>query len=178
MSLNIILWQKFSKFQVCTVSERLHRNVKKFVLILFWLGGANSPLPSRFFLKNSVKRILWPWNFLTFCSYLSCNFSEISLKRFNKWGEGRQLSGIGLGNIAKSQISIIAKKVAEKVAKCQYFANFFRGVALFDVFYHNFDIWMEIVLLINLIAIFLIFANFAAFLDHTKENADVSKSDG
>ena len=30
----------------------------------------------------------------------------------------------------------------------------------------------------NLIAIFLILANFAAFLDHTKENADVSKNDG
>ena len=30
----------------------------------------------------------------------------------------------------------------------------------------------------NFIAIFLILANFAAFLDHTKENADVSKNDG
>ena len=30
----------------------------------------------------------------------------------------------------------------------------------------------------NLIRIFLILANFAAFLDHTKENADVSKYDG
>ena len=28
------------------------------------------------------------------------------------------------------------------------------------------------------IAIFLISANFTAFLDHTKENADVSKNDG
>ena len=28
------------------------------------------------------------------------------------------------------------------------------------------------------IAIFLILANFAAVLDHTRENADVSKSDG
>ena len=30
----------------------------------------------------------------------------------------------------------------------------------------------------NSISIFLILANFAAFLDHTKENADVSKKDG
>ena len=30
----------------------------------------------------------------------------------------------------------------------------------------------------NFIAIFLILANFAAFLDHTKEDADVSKNDG
>ena len=30
----------------------------------------------------------------------------------------------------------------------------------------------------NFIVILLILANFAAFLDHTKENADVSKNDG
>ena len=30
----------------------------------------------------------------------------------------------------------------------------------------------------NIIAIFLILVNFAAFLDYTKENADVSKNDG
>ena len=30
----------------------------------------------------------------------------------------------------------------------------------------------------NFIAIFLILANFAAFLDHTQENADVSRNDG
>ena len=30
----------------------------------------------------------------------------------------------------------------------------------------------------NFISIFLILANFAAFLDHTKENADVSKNGG
>ena len=30
----------------------------------------------------------------------------------------------------------------------------------------------------NFIAIFLILGNFAAFLDHKKENADVSKDDG
>ena len=30
----------------------------------------------------------------------------------------------------------------------------------------------------NFIAIFLILVNFAAFLDHTKENADVNKNDG
>ena len=30
----------------------------------------------------------------------------------------------------------------------------------------------------NFISIFLILSNFAAFLDHTKENADVSKNDG
>ena len=31
---------------------------------------------------------------------------------------------------------------------------------------------------LNFIAIFLILANFAACLDHTKENADMSKNDG
>ena len=30
----------------------------------------------------------------------------------------------------------------------------------------------------NFISIFLILANFAAFLDHTRENADVSKNGG
>ena len=30
----------------------------------------------------------------------------------------------------------------------------------------------------NFIAIFLILVNFAAFLDHTKENADVTENDG
>ena len=30
----------------------------------------------------------------------------------------------------------------------------------------------------NFIAIFLILVNFAAFLDHTKENADVNRNDG
>ena len=30
----------------------------------------------------------------------------------------------------------------------------------------------------NFIVIFLMLTNFAAFLDHTKENADVSKNDG
>ena len=30
----------------------------------------------------------------------------------------------------------------------------------------------------NFIVIFQILANFAAFLDHTKENADVNKNDG
>ena len=34
---------------------------------------------------------------------------------------------------------------------------------------------MENVLQINFIVIILILSNFAAFLDHTKENADVSK---
>ena len=38
--------------------------------------------------------------------------------------------------------------------------------------------WWKLCSKFNLIAIFLILANFAAFLDHTKENADVSKNDG
>ena len=53
----------------------------------------------------------------------------------------------------------------------EYFANFFCNVVLFDAFYHKYHVWMENVL-------FLILANFAAFLDHTRENADVSKDGG
>ena len=49
----------------------------------------------------------------------------------------------------------------------EYFANFFCNVVLFDAFYHKFHAWMENVL--------QILANFAAFLVHTNENADVSK---
>ena len=58
------------------------------------------------------------------------------------------------------------------------FANLFCNVVLFDEFYHNYHVWMEKVLQINFITIFLILANFAAFLDHTKENADFSENDG
>ena len=59
----------------------------------------------------------------------------------------------------------------------EYFANFFCNVVLFDAFYHKYHVWMENALQINFIAIFLILANFAAFLDLTKENADMSKTD-
>ena len=45
---------------------------------------------------------------------------------------------------------------------------------LFDVFYDNYHVLDGNCAL----AIFLILANFAAFLDHTKENADVSKNGG
>ena len=46
---------------------------------------------------------------------------------------------------------------------------------LFDIFYHNCHVWMEVALQINFFAVFPILANFAAFLDNTKENADKSK---
>ena len=59
-------------------------------------------------------------------------------------GEGRQLSGTDPGKFANSQISIIAKIVA----KFQYFANSFCSVVLFDLFFHNFHVLMEIMLLI------------------------------
>ena len=36
--------------------------------------------------------------------------------------------------------------------------------------------WWKMCSKFNFIAIFLILANFAAFLDHTKENADLSKT--
>ena len=58
-----------------------------------------------------------------------------------------------------------------------YFTNFFSNVVLFDAFYHKCHVWMEMCSKFNFIVIFLILANFAAFLDHTKENADVSKND-
>ena len=51
----------------------------------------------------------------------------------------------------------------------EYFANFFCNVALFDAFYQKYHVWTENMLKYNFIAVFLILANFAAFLDHTKE---------
>ena len=60
----------------------------------------------------------------------------------------------------------------------EYFANFFCNVVLFDAFYHKYHVCMEMCSKINFIAIFLVLANFATFLDHTKENADVSKNGG
>ena len=59
-----------------------------------------------------------------------------------------------------------------------YFANFFCNVVLFDAFYHKYHVGWKICSKFNFISIFLILANFAAFLDHTKENADVSKNGG
>ena len=84
----------------------------------------------------------------------------------------RQFSGTDSVKIANSQISVFVKKVA----KLEYFANFFRRVLLFDVFYHHYHVRREIVL--RFVVIFAIVANIASFLDHRKENADVSKSDG
>ena len=55
----------------------------------------------------------------------------------------------------------------------EYFANFFCNVVLFDALFHKYHVWMDYIL-----SIFLILANFAAFLDHTRENADVSKNGG
>ena len=55
---------------------------------------------------------------------------------------GRQFFGTDPGKIANSKVSIIAKKGAE----FEYFANFLFNVVLFDVFYHNYHVWMEIVL--------------------------------
>ena len=60
----------------------------------------------------------------------------------------------------------------------EYFANFFCIVVLFDAFYHKYHVWMEICSKFGFISIFLILANFATFLDHAKENADVSKNGG
>ena len=57
----------------------------------------------------------------------------------------------------------------------EYLANFFGNVVLFDAFY---VFGWKMCSKFNFIAIFLILANFTAFLDHTKENADVSKNDG
>ena len=54
----------------------------------------------------------------------------------------RQSSGTDPGKIGNFQISIIAEKGAE----FKYFANFFRLEVLFDVFYNNYHVCMEIVL--------------------------------
>ena len=60
----------------------------------------------------------------------------------------------------------------------EYFANFFCNVVLFDAFHHKYHVWIEMCSNFNFIVIFLILANFTAFLDHTEENADVSEIDG
>ena len=86
----------------------------------------------------------------------------------------RQFSGTDPGNIANSQVSIIAKKGAED----EFFSNFFCNVVLLEVFYHNYMFGWKLCSKLNFNAIFLILANFASFLDHAKENADMTKNDG
>ena len=53
----------------------------------------------------------------------------------------------------------------------------FCSVVLFDVFYHNYHVWMKIVFQTKFYSDFMILANFAAFPDQTKENTDESKID-
>ena len=59
-----------------------------------------------------------------------------------------------------------------------FFANFFLNVVLFDESIINVMFGWKICSKFNFISIFLILANLAAFLDHAKENADVSKNGG
>ena len=60
-------------------------------------------------------------------------------------GEGNHFSGRDPVKISNSRISVFA----EKVARLQYFAKLFCNVLLFDVTYHNYHVWMEIVLQIQ-----------------------------
>ena len=67
----------------------------------------------------------------------------------------------------------------KNVAQCEYFANFFCCVVLFDVYYVAIIMFgWKLSYESNFIAIFLTLANFPAFLDHIKGYADVSKNDG
>ena len=56
-------------------------------------------------------------------------------------GEGGNFLGLTL---EKSQI--LNFQLSRRVAKLEYFANIFCRVVLFDVFYHNYHRWMEILL--------------------------------
>ena len=88
--------------------------------------------------------------------------------------EREKFSGTGQGEIATSQICKIAKK--------------YQNLNILQI---SFVMWWylmySIVIIIfgwklcskyNVIAIFKILANFAAFHDHTKEDVDMSKNDG
>ena len=96
---------------------------------------------SKFF-NNSVKTHFVAMKLLDFSAttYYATSH-KVSLKYFETWS-GRQFSGTDPGKVANSQISIITKKGAE----FEYFANFFCNVVLFDVFYHHYHVWVEIVL--------------------------------
>ena len=59
-----------------------------------------------------------------------------------------------------------------------YFANVFSNVINLMYSIINIMFGWKICSKFNFISIFLILANFAAFLDHTKENVDVSKNGG
>ena len=66
----------------------------------------------------------------------------------------------------------------KKRSRSGIFCTFLGSVVFFDAFYHKYHFLMKNMLKkLNFIAIFLILTNFAAFLDHTKENADISKND-
>ena len=58
----------------------------------------------------------------------------------------------------------------------EYFANVFCNVCYLMHSITSIMFGWKMCSKFNFIAIFLILANFAAFLDHTKENADMSKN--
>ena len=60
----------------------------------------------------------------------------------------------------------------------EYFANVFSNVVLLMHSITSIMFGWKMCSKFNFIAIFLILANFAAFLDNTNENADVGKNGG
>ena len=78
---------------------------------------------------------------------------------------GRQFSGTQPLKIANSQISF-SQKSRELL------------LVLFNLIHKNSLVWMKVVLQSVFCHNFLILADFAAFLDHTRETADVSNNGG
>ena len=87
--------------------------------------------------------------------------------------EQEKFSGIDPGIITNFLISIIAKKEQKWNISLQiYFVVYCSLMYSITIIMFGWKMWSKF----NFIAIFLIPADFAVLLDHTKENADVSEN--
>ena len=88
------------------------------------------------------------------------------MKHFNK----RQISGTDLLNVANAQISTFVKKQKNfDILQISFVVQCFLMHSIIIMF------GWKLFSTFNLVAIFMILANFAAFLDHKRETADASK---
>ena len=83
---------------------------------------------------------------MNFAATYCATSQKVSLKYFTKCGGGRQFSWADPGKISNSLESQLLRKKAQITIFCEFLLY---GVVLFDVFYHNYHVWMEIVVQIK-----------------------------
>ena len=125
-------------------------------------------------MRNRVKKNFIAMKLLDFFATTCCATSQkVSLKYFEKLGGGRQFSGTDPGKFANSQTSSITKKEQNLYILQITFVMW--CYLMYSIIIIMFG-W-KLCSICNFIAIFLILANFATFLDHTKKNAAMRKND-